>query len=127
MKTKLTRKQKAFADALLNNPKLSATEAAAQTYGKPDKELGRHTAEVIASENMRKPEVLAYFYEHDELAQQRITELSLQDEDRNVALRASQDILDRVHGKATQRLETSNKSVSINIDLSASPSQEANN
>ena len=37
-----------------------------------------------------------------------------------IQLRALQDILDRVHGKATMRVEQTVKGISLNIDLTSS-------
>lgn len=110
---KLTRKQKNFADLLIENPKMSATEAVNQTYNVAN----RHTAEVIASENLRKPELQIYMQEHVDLAKRRIVELT-SDEKSDIALRASQDILDRSLGKARQQIEVQSTSLNINISLS---------
>lgn len=112
-KYKLTRKQKAFADELINNPKISATEAVARTYDVAT----RRTAEVIASENLRKTEIQAYLDEHVSMAKGRIVELARQEEDKRLALDASKDILDRTLGKATQKIQTENANVNISIVL----------
>ena len=122
MKTlKLTRKQKAFADHLIANPKHSATEAATQTY----QVSNRKTAEVIASENLRKPSIQNYLAKYDDMAQITVVDVmqnsrSLKDEPAHarVALDSAKDVLDRLHGKATQRVETQSTSVNLNLDLS---------
>lgn len=134
---KLTRKQKAFADTLINNPKISATKAALQTYGKPGKPTSVGTAAVIATENLTKPNVLMYLDKHDFKAQQALVEgleaersvyrfngesksyeLVGTEKDHNSRLRAADSILDRLHGKATQRVEQHSTSVNLNLSLS---------
>lgn len=52
----LTRKEKAFADHIINNPKDSNTEAAAQTYDASTRDVARQ----IASENLAKPHIRSY-------------------------------------------------------------------
>jgi phage terminase small subunit len=109
---KLTRKQKAFADELLSNPKLSATKAALRTYNTVD----RSTASVIATENLAKPSIQIYMDEHVDRAKNRIVTLVESDRE-EIALNASKDILDRVHGKATQKIESTSTSVNLNLSL----------
>lgn len=111
---KLTRKQKAFADHLINNPKDSATEAAANTY----KIANRKSAEVIASENLRKTAIQIYLNEHIDKAKNRVVQLIDSDKD-SIALQASEAVLDRALGKATQRVETQSTSVNLNLDLTS--------
>lgn len=114
----LTRKQKAFADTLINNPKLSATQAALQTYGEPNKPTTYQTAQQIAHNNLTKPNVQLYLQEHVDKAKYRV--LTLVDSDKDeIALRASQDILDRSVGKAVQRVEQHSTSVNLNLDLTS--------
>jgi phage terminase small subunit len=126
---KLTRKQKAFADMLINNPKLSATRAALQTYGKPDKPTTLKTASVIATENLAKPSVMKYLELHAEHAEESVLEIAEYSKDMgktfskegasyaSVALAGYKDILDRVHGKATQKVESHSTSVNLNLSL----------
>lgn len=110
----LTRKQKAFAQHLLNNPKDSATEAAAQAY----KITNRKSAEVIASENLGRPSIQLYLNEHIDKAKNRVVELVDSDKE-DIALRASDSILDRALGKATQRIEQHTTGVTLTIDLTS--------
>lgn len=124
---KLTRKQKAFADGLLAEPKKAATLVALETYGKPNKELLYNTAHGIASENLRKPAIMAYLNEHAIEAERvmydvmKKTQGMIEDSPgyAAVAKSAASDILDRVHGKAVQRAEIQSQSVKISIDLSS--------
>lgn len=109
---KLTRKQKAFADKLLSEPKQSATEAAAQTYNV----ASRKSAEVIASENLRNPAIQIYLEEHVDKAKNRVVEL-INSEKEEIALRASDSVLNRALGMPTQRTENRTEVVTINLDL----------
>lgn len=112
---KLTRKQKAFSDHLINNPKDSATEAASQTYDV----TSRKSAEVIASENLRNPAIQLYLDEHIDKAKLKIVELIDSDKE-EIALRASDSVLDRALGKAVQRQEVHSTGVVLTIDLTNS-------
>lgn len=109
---KLTRKQKAFADMIISQPKTSATEIVRQTYNVSD----TNTAKSIASENLTKPNIVAYIDEHVTKARDKIVSL-LEAEKEEIQLRSAQDILDRTLGKATQRTEVRTEKLSINIDL----------
>lgn len=123
---KITRKQKAFADEIIANPKITGTDAALKTYDTESKGM----AAVIATKNLQNPVVQAYMQKHSDLAQEAMLELLAHSRifakggDKEgaayagVAFNISKDIMDRVHGKATQRTEVSTNSVSINIDLS---------
>lgn len=112
----LTRKQKAFADTLINNPKLSATKAALLTYGKPHQPTTYETAQQIAHENLTKPNIQLYLDKHVDKAKNRVVEL-VDSKKEDIALRASDSILDRTLGKATQRTESINTTVNLNLSL----------
>lgn len=130
---KLTRKQAAFVQYALEHPKESFTEAAAQSYNIKGT---RHTAEVIASENLRKPEIMAILNNHDAAAQNTLAEglkaeknvyrfnselkgyeLVGVEKDHQSRLKAADSILDRIHGKATQRIESHSTGVTLSVDL----------
>lgn len=111
---KLTRKQKAFADHLINNPKDSATEAAAQTYDVAN----RHSAKVIASQNLTSPSVQVYLEKHVDKAKFKVIQLIDSDKE-SIALQASESVLDRALGKAIQRSEVHSTSVNLNLDLTS--------
>jgi hypothetical protein len=129
----LTRKQSAFVQHLIKNPKDSATEAVAQTY---NIRSGRHTAEVIAHENLRKPEIMAELAKYSGSAEMAVIQAMSAEKknylfnpetksyelmdtvaDHAIRLRAADSLLDRVHGKATQHVETQSKVVTLNVDL----------
>lgn len=130
----LTRKQKAFADKLLSDVKVSGKQAITEVYGKPGGKLVEgNTAEVMASENLRNPKIMAYLHSKSDLAEDTLVELmevsktyAKSQKNRgqqgaqyaNVAVSAAKDILDRVHGKATQRVENTTILTNITIDLS---------
>lgn len=113
---KLTRKQQAFVDLLKNNPKMSATQAAMQTYGKEGKTMAYSTAGSIAVENLQKPAIMLHLQNASEEAEKTVVNL-LKSDNEQIKLAASKDILDRVHGRATQKVQTESSSISINIDL----------
>ena len=108
----LTRKQKNFADELLNNPKQSATRAVLKTYDTSS----QHTAEQIAYENLRKPDVVIYLKNHVDKAKNRVVKL-IDSEKEDIALRASESVLDRALGKPVQRSEVHASSVNLNLSL----------
>lgn len=109
---KLTRKQQAFVSGIVNNPTLSATEIANQTY----QVKSRLVAKSIATENLSKPAIMQHLVANSQRAEQKIVSL-IESEKEEIALSASKDILDRVHGKATQRTEVTSTGITLNIDL----------
>lgn len=123
----LTRKQQAFVKHLIENPKDSATQAVKNTYNVST----QRSAEVIASENLSKPEIQIALYESSELAQETVIDVMNYSRKlgksgtkegasyASVALSGARDILDRVHGKARQQVEVQSTSVSININLAS--------
>lgn len=102
---KLTPKQKAFADGIIANPKVSATQIALKTYNT----TSYHTAGDIASNNLKKPEIQIYLDKHISKAKQRITEL-LDSDNEQIVLASSKDILDRTYGKASIKQESTSVS-----------------
>lgn len=115
---KLTRKQKAFANHLINNPKDSATKAVEATY----KINGNESARAIASQNLAKPSIQLYLDEHIDKAKNRVVQLIDSDKE-EIALRASDSVLDRALGKAVQRSEVQVSGVVIGIDLTTEVEQ----
>lgn len=129
---KLTRKQKALADYILEHPKESATEAAMQTQAVTN----RKSASVVATNTLKQPHVQAYMLEHSQIASDTMFEIMETSKKfskgggkegaayAGVAVTVAKDIMDRVHGKATQKIETESRIVSINIDLSTGGEDE---
>lgn len=120
-KKELTYKQRAFVKHIIDNPKSSATEAAAQAYNL--KTGNRHTAEVIASENLRKPEIVSALAEHNNLVENTIintvNEYKNSDKirERELAVDTSKWIHDKIHGKATQTVEQHITEVKLSLNL----------
>lgn len=110
---KVTRPQKAFLDELIDNPTTSQTDA----YIKTHKTNNRKTASVEATKTLKKPSSIIYLQNHVENATQTIIDLSQNAENEAIKLKASQDILDRTHGKATLKQIT--ESTNLNIDVQA--------
>ncbi len=127
----MTSKQKAFVTELVTNPKTSGTQAAIKAGYSPK------TAAVIASENLKKPQIMAYLTKFSDKAEQGLMETV--EASKKFALQGGRDgaayastavsgynsILDRVHGKATQKIESKSTSVVIGIDLSGSTEDDA--
>lgn len=107
---KLTKKQKAFADEYIRDKKASNTEIARRTYNITD----NNTAKSIATENLTKPAIQLYINQHVDKAKETVVSLLDSDKD-EIKLRSAQDILDRTHGKATQKTEVKKQSVSVNL------------
>ena len=114
----LTKKEKAFADHLINNPKESGTEAAMQTYNARN----RKTASVIATENLAKPSVKTYLAKHNDRVEQVLFNTVDQwgehekPRQREIAMDTAKYIHDKIHGKATQKVETTGVHISMQID-----------
>jgi hypothetical protein len=129
----LTRKQAAFVKHIVENPKDSAVKAALSAYGKPDKELAYNTANAIAVENLQKPAIITELSKYNNLVENTLinTINDFKDSDkvneRSLATDTAKYVHDKIHGKATQKIDVQSTKVSIAIDLSkALPSQQPN-
>lgn len=123
---KLTRKQKAFADYIIANPKASASKAVEHTYNVID----NNTARNIASTNLAKANIQRYLDIHADKAKDTVMDIMAVSTDyaklggkdgasyASVALQSANSIIDRVDGKATAKVEVNTTSISFNIDLS---------
>jgi len=132
----LTNKQKAFVQELIKNPKQSATQAALKTYGNGLTPITEGTAQQIAHDNLRKPNVQLELAKYSQDAELTVFNLMKQSEKyadnpdkegaahASVALAAAKDILDRVHGKAKQQIDMQSTGVVLTIDLTQSLSDE---
>lgn len=128
----LTRKQAAFVKHIIDNPKDSATKAVQATYNATTPE----TAAVIATENLRKPNIMLELMKHSGKAEMVLIEAMASEKkiykfnpetkanefmgtepDHAIRVRAADSILDRVHGKATQKVESTSTVVTLSIDL----------
>ncbi len=122
----MTGKQKAFADKVIAEPTKALSKIVKEVYDVTTDGAARQ----IASENMTKPNIMLYLQKHSEQAEADIIELAEVSKRyaregghvgaayAGTALAANRDILDRVHGKATQKIESKSQSVIIGIDLS---------
>jgi hypothetical protein len=121
----LTHKQKKFVELIVDD-NLSKTEAYIQAY---DHEGIRKTAHEEASRTARIPQVKLELDKYSAKAESTVLEVMELSKEyahkgntagasyANTALQAANSILDRVHGKATQRVETQTRAVVLNIDL----------
>jgi hypothetical protein len=109
----LTRKQEAFVTELIKNPKMSATQAIKNTYNVST----NHSAEVMASENLRKPEIISRLGDANNMIEQVLMDTvgeygnSDKIQERSLAVDTSKWIHDKIHGKAVQ------KSSSVNFNF----------
>lgn len=126
---KLTRKQQAFVQYLVDNPKASGSEAVHNSYGKEGEVLDDNTARAIASENLTKPNIIAELAKYSHSAEVVLVEV-MQTANKHsksgttagasyasVAEKTANSILDRLHGKAVQRSVNANVAVTLNVDL----------
>lgn len=121
----LTRKENAFIKYTVENPKQTATEAAIQSYNTDS----RRDAANIAAQLMKKPKILAELSKYSTDAEYNLVKLAKATTEyaleggrdgaayAAVSERVNNGILDRLHGKATQRVEASSLAVTLNIDL----------
>jgi hypothetical protein len=110
-------KTKAFADKLLSDPKISATQAYLETH----ETTNRPTAGNEAYKMLRKPSVQIYLKKHEDLAKETIVKIMTNGNFKpDTRIKAAQDILDRNLGKATTRSEDT----SVNLNLNVQASQE---
>lgn len=121
----LTRKQQAFVQHLVNNPKDSATTAVKATYGTTDKPVTYLTARNIAHTNLTKPNIQTELSKYSNMVEDSIITTinrykdSEQLEEVKEAMQNARWVHDKVHGKATQKVETTSKVLSISIDLTS--------
>lgn len=105
-------KTKQMVDLLLENPKLSQTEAYIRTHGTNNRDSARATASKVLS----KPNVIGYRASAVGKAKRRIISL-VDSENQSIALKASQDIIDRNEGKSVQKTENLSRTIEVKLDL----------
>jgi hypothetical protein len=116
----LTRKQAAFVKHLVENPKQSATAAAAATYNLKN----RKVAGVVANENLKKPSIVSELAKYTNLVENTLVTTvsdwgrSDNSRQREIAQNAAMYVHDKIHGKATQKTEVLSTTLNIGIDLS---------
>lgn len=99
-------------DKLLADDKLSQTQAYIDTHNTTN----RKTAAIAASKLLQKPNVQIYKDSAIKKAKSRIVSLVDSDSE-NIALKASQDILDRTEGKAKQKEGDNSTVVRVELDI----------
>lgn len=131
---RLTGKQKAFIKLFLEQPTLSLYEIARLAGYSGN----NHTLSQTAGENLTKPEILRELAIHSDLAENTLIEVLQQSKKEmyntksaravdwaNTARMTAQDVLDRIHGKATQKSEVTTRAVVLNIDLTGAAGGQA--
>lgn len=123
----LTVKENMFVKHVVENPKDNYTDAAVSSYNAST----RAVAAVIATQLRRKPQVMAELAKYTSTAEANLVKLANATTDyaleggkdgaayAGVAERVNNSILDRIHGKATQKIEQTGLAVTLNVDLSA--------
>lgn len=106
-------KTQALFDEVINNPKITQREAYLRTHATNNIK----TADVQASRLLNSTKYAIYRASAVGKAKRRVVEL-VGSKNEGIALKASQDILDRVEGKAVQKNETVSKHVEVKLDLS---------
>ena len=109
----LTKKQKIFVQEFLDTG--NGTQSAMKAYDTESETV----AAVIASENIRKPNIMAMIQDAAEDAFSVIVELSKGSENDSVRLGASKDILDRSGFKPVDKQQ-------INMEVSSKPIDPTN-
>ncbi len=92
---------------------------ATQAYLEVHPNSSRAVAAINAHTLLKKPEAQIYLQQHIDKAQETIVELMTTSEKDDIRLRAATDVLDRSHGKATQRIEQQTTGVTLTIDLTS--------
>ena len=105
-------KTKQMVDMLLEDPSLSQTEAYIRTHDTDN----RLNAGIAASKILKKPNVQIYKDSAVKKAKSRIVSL-VDSDNENIALKASQDIIDRTEGKAHHKDEQVSRTVHVSLDL----------
>ena len=119
----LTYKQKIFVKHIIDNPKESATKAALKAYNiSPE----GSTARTIAAQNLAKPSIVSALANHNQTIENTlintVNDYSNSDKlgERSLAVDTAKYIHDKIHGRATQKIEQHTTGVTLNLDLTSS-------
>lgn len=115
----LKENSKRVLDIIAGQTKQNATEAYKQVYPNASDVTARNNA----SQLLKKPSSQIYLQKHIKKARSTVVELMDSKKD-DIRLRSAQDVLDREHGRATQRTEVQTTGITLNIDLTTSLSDE---
>lgn len=124
----MTRRDKAFADALLNDPKKTQRDAFKESRvvreGTSDASI-----DVQASRLLRKPQIVSYLANYSDMVENTLLN-TVQDwgreentRKREIANNTAMYIHDKIHGKATQVIQQRSEIVKIAINLSGDGEQ----
>lgn len=105
-------KTKALYDEIINNPKITQREA----YLKTHKTNNIRTADNQASRLLNSDKYAIYRASAVGKAKRRVVQL-VDSNNESIALKASQDILDRTEGKAIQKTENTSRTLEVKLDL----------
>ena len=105
-------KTRAMVDLIESNPKISQTQAYIDTHST----VNRKAASVEASKLLAKPSVIGYRQSAVKKAKRRIVTL-VDSGNESIALKASQDIIDRNEGKSIQKTENTSQVIHVSLDL----------
>lgn len=105
-------KTKALFDEVINNPKITQREAYIRTH----QTNNIKTADVQASRLLNSAKYQIYKASAVGKAKRRVVQL-VDSDNEGIALKASQDILDRTEGKAVQKTENLSRTVEVKLDL----------
>lgn len=112
--TRLTRKDKAYLDLLIKDDKIDQTDAYMRTH-----DTTRDTARANSSRVLAKASSQIYLQNHVDIASQAIVSIAGNEEAKDSdRIKASQDILDRTHGKALIKQITENTNLNVNVEAS---------
>lgn len=129
----LTRKQRAFVQHLITRPKDSATKAIKATYNVTTDLSARQQAH----DNLTNPNILLELSKHDRTAQMTVVEVMNTSKEFSKtgtvagasyaghAIQAANSLLDRLHGKATQRVESTSTVVTLSLDVGTLTGEQA--
>lgn len=127
---KATRKEQAFVQAIVGDHKLTQRDAYRQAYNA--ERMTDASVDVEASKTLRKPQVQLELAKYSGKAENVLLEVMNYSNEYGreksgskeqgaayaaIAARVADSMLDRIHGKATQRIEAQSTSVVLNIDL----------
>lgn len=121
--TKLTPKRQAFVKHLVDNKTATGLEAAKAAYGKPGKPISDTVAKSMASELLADPVVKSELAKYNNLVESTLVNTinewggSDRPREREIAQNAAMYVHDKVHGRATQRVEQQSTVVMIGIDM----------
>jgi hypothetical protein len=91
----------------------------AQNYTDAYRQVHPTASDITARTNshklIKKPESQIYLQKHIDSAKSRVVQL-ISSEKENIALQASEAVLDRALGKSIQRIQTENKHLVMHID-----------